>query len=297
MNYFIQEFVNYVLIEQKLSVNTMKAYLTDLNQFRDFIITNHIDDFKKIKHDDIIQYIEYLNSSQLNPKTINHKLTSIRLFYRYLYQEKIINFDMSETINLLKTQKTLPHVINTDEVTGLLDINCKNAFDYRNKAMLELLYATGLRVSELCNLKLNDLNLDMCVVRCMGKGNKERIVPIGKKCYDSLSIYINNYRDQMKKHNVTDIVFLNNHGQGITRQGCFKIIKQLAIVTNQSSPLSPHTLRHSFATHLLENGADLRSIQELLGHSNVQTTQIYTHVSNQFIDHNYQYHPHNKTNN
>ena len=174
----------------------------------------------------------------------------------------------------------------------LLNIELKDEFSYRNKAMLELMYATGLRVSELINLTINNIDLEENIVRCIGKGNKERIVPIGQTAIKYLKIYIDNYRDKLKKRTLCDKLFLNNHGKQMTRQGFFKIIKKIAEEKNIKKPISPHVLRHSFATHLLNNGADLRSIQTMLGHTNLSTTQIYTNINNETLKENYElYHP------
>ena len=196
------------------------------------------------------------------------------------------------TIELPKTKKSLPKVLTIEEVDKLLDITLKDAYSYRNKAMLELMYATGLRVSELVNLKIHDIDFINETVRTMGKGNKERIIPMGEIAIHYLKLYLEIYRSQLLKKDYTDDLLLNNHGKCMTRQGFFKILKKLAKEKDIKTSFSPHTLRHSFATHLLENGADLRSIQELLGHSSISTTGIYTHVSNEELKENYKYHPH-----
>ena len=188
--------------------------------------------------------------------------------------------------------QSIPNILSIEEMEILLDIPVKTNFDYRNKAMLELMYATGLRVSELVNLKIPNLDLDNKIVRVIGKGNKERIVPIGEVAIKYLNIYLSEYRNSLKKKYFCDNVFLNNHGKGITRQGFFKILKEIAKEKDFNKTISPHVLRHSFATHLLNNGADLRSIQLLLGHSNLSTTQIYTNVNNTTLKENYDlYHP------
>ena len=177
----------------------------------------------------------------------------------------------------------------------LLDIDLTDCYSYRNKAMLELLYSTGLRVSELVNLELSNIDLESCTLKTIGKGNKERIIPISDYALYYVEKYINEYRGSMLKKGVNNYVFINNHGNVMTRQGFFKIIKKLALEKDIKTPISPHTLRHSFATHLLDYGADLRSIQEMLGHSNLSTTQIYTHVSSEHLKDNYNSsHPHSK---
>jgi integrase/recombinase XerD len=188
--------------------------------------------------------------------------------------------------------KKIPDVLSIEEVDILLNFKLETAFDYRNKAMIELMYATGLRVSELVNLNINDVDIEDSFVRCFGKGNKERIVPIGEVALKYLKIYIYNYRDSLKKKNLCSKLFLNNHGKVMTRQGFFKILKTIAKNQGIKKNITPHMLRHSFATHLLNNGADLRSIQLMLGHSNLSTTQIYTNINNETLKENYElYHP------
>lgn len=194
---------------------------------------------------------------------------------------------MKVVIKSFKEYRKLPNILTIEEVDNLLDIKLDTPFDYRNKAMLELMYSSGLRVSELVSLKLQDIDLDNSYVRCFGKGSKERIVPIGEYANNYLKIYIQDYRDSMKKGYYTENIFLNNHGKEMTRQGFFKIIKKIANEKNIDKNITPHMLRHSFATHLLNNGADLRTIQEMLGHANITTTQIYTNVSTEILKENY----------
>lgn len=199
-----------------------------------------------------------------------------------------------EYIEAPKMKKALPKILSYEEVYILLNIDLKTNYDYRNKAMLELMYATGLRVSELVNLKVNDIDLESDIVRTIGKGNKERIIPIGEYAAIFLKEYIIYHRDALLKNNATDYLFINNHGKNMTRQGFYKIIKEVAYEKGIKTNISPHTLRHSFATHLLDRGADIVSIKEMLGHSNLATTQIYTHISNNKIKKDYdEYFPHN----
>ena len=196
-----------------------------------------------------------------------------------------------ENIKRLKTKKSLPKVLTIEEVDKLLNIDCKTNYDYRNKAMLELLYSSGLRISELLNLTLNDIDFTNDIVRVYGKGSKERIVPLGDYAIIALKKYIFEYRNLLIKY-PTDILFLNNHGNIMSRSGFFKIINRIALENGIEKEISPHVLRHSFATHLLEGGADLRSIQELLGHENMSTTSIYTHLRSDLLKKSYdEYHP------
>ena len=229
----------------------------------------------------------------MSPKTINQNMSCLRSFYKFLIIEKYLTADPLEYVEAPKFRKSLPKVLSKEEVDKLLDIDLINKYSYRNKAMLELMYATGVRVSELVNLKIHDIDYDMELLRTMGKGNKERIIPIGEYAMYYLKLYVNNFREELIKKNYTDYLFLNNHGKKISRQSFYKLIKELAIKKNIKTDFSPHTLRHSFATHLLDSGSDIKSIQEMLGHSSLQTTQIYTHVSNKKLENDYHnFHPH-----
>lgn len=283
----IKEFINYLLIDLKYSNNTIKTYEYVLKEFIKIINK----DLLLVNNKDIIYYLEFLKKKD-SSKTINHHLNALASFYNFLLIENKITRNPIYDIDKLKTTKSLPKVLSQDEIKKILDIDLINKYSYRNKAMLELMYSSGLRISELVNIKIYNLDLDMGTVRIMGKGAKERIVPIGETAINYLSIYINEYRPLLNKKK-SDWLFLNNRGDSISRQSFFKIIKNTKIKKNIKTTFTPHTLRHSFATHMLENGADLRSIQELLGHSNISTTQIYTHVSNKIKKENYlKYHPH-----
>ena len=220
-------------------------------------------DLKEADSNDIHKFINSLNESD---RSIAHLVTSLKSFYKYLMINSKIKVNPVDLISSPKLSRKLPKVLNTSEVDKLLDIELLNDFDFRNKAMLELMYACGLRVSELVNLKITDLDLENNVVKIFGKGSKERIIPIGDYATVALKIYISEHRNNMLKNKASNILFLNNHGNPLTRVGFFKILKAIALKANIKKEFSPHTLRHSFATHLLDNGADLRSIQELLGH-------------------------------
>ena len=292
MNNYIDEYINFIYIEKKLSDNTKAAYLRDLKYFSSYLNNK---DAKRICTDDIKNYINYLNNIKESRKTITRKLVSIRTFFDFLVKENIIKNNPCEKIDSPKQIRTLPKTLNIQEVTKLLDLHPKTALEYRNRAMLELMYATGLRVSELVNLETNDINLNDGYVKCFGKGRKERIIPMGDNMINILDEYINVYRPTLLKGYLTDKVFISSYGKGITRQGFFKILKKAANDAGIKKDFSPHTLRHSFATHLLDHGADLRSIGEMLGHENIKTTQIYTHITNKKIRKDYdEYHPRNK---
>lgn len=288
MEEFIKEFIEYLIIEKKLSNNTIMSYTNDLKLYNEYIKKQ----FNNISKEDIIKFIAYLNNKKLSSKTINHIIGTVKNFHNYISLKYNLK-NVSLNIKRLKMNKDLPKTLTIDEINILLDIDCKNCFDYRNKAMLELMYSAGLRVSELLELNVNDIDLNDNVVKVFGKGSKERIVPIGDYATIALRKYINEYRICLiKKGIITDKLFLNNHGREMSRSGFFKLIKKMAIEKGIKKEISPHTIRHSFATHLLEGGADIRSIQELLGHENMSTTQIYTHVRNDIMRDNYdKYHP------
>lgn len=286
----IDEFINYCVFEKGLSSKTKASYYNDLNIYLLYLNKNDIDNVDYIKSDDIKGFLK--TRSQLETvSTIAHNLTVIKNFHKFLLKKGIVKKDVSFYIERPKLKKSIPKVLSFDDVSKLLDIELKTKFDYRNKAMLELMYGSGLRVSEIVNLDINDIDMMNCIVRVMGKGSKEREVPLGEYCIYYLNLYLE-VRSGMLKSTRCDKLFLNNHGMGITRQGFFKILKDLLVSKGLNPNVSPHTLRHSFATHLLERGADLRSIQEMLGHSDISTTRIYTHVSDEKVRNDYEnFHP------
>lgn len=285
----IMSFKTYLLIDKKYSNNTIASYENDLKKFEHYS-SKKITDISK---QDILNILKKLHEENLSNASINHFITSVRSFYKFLVINKIVKENIMEFIVTPKRDKHLPKVLSEEEINKLLNFPLNDVFDYRNKAILELMYATGLRVSELSNLKTNDIDLDMAIVRTMGKGGKERIIPLGDYALYYIKIYLTDYRLHLLKKTLNDYLFLNNHGNKLSRQGLFKIIQTLAKKQQIKKEISPHTLRHSFATHLLNGGADLRSIQELLGHSDISTTQIYTHVSNQKLSEDYHhFHPH-----
>ena len=283
----IKEYLDYALIEKKLSINTIETYKGDLKYYMEFFDNKII---RNINKKDITKFIESLKDRDLNAKTINHIIGTIKGLHSYF----AVNYNIpnvTENIVRLKTKKTLPKVLTIEEVELILNINYKTPFDYRNKAMLELMYSSGLRVSELLDLTINDIDFENDLVKIFGKGSKERIIPIGDYALKALSKYICEYRNSLIKF-PTDILFLNNHGKKMSRSGFFKIINKIAEEKGITKEISPHVLRHSFATHMLECGADLRSIQELLGHENMSTTSIYTHVRSDLLRKQYdEFHP------
>ena len=286
----IFDYMNHIKIERQLSDNTCDNYHRDLIKFFEYIKK----DYNKVSRNDIINYIEYLSKND-NPRTVNRNIVSIKNYYKFMEKKGKININPTENIVGLKTPKTIPRVLSEEDINKLLDIDLNDAYDYRNKAMLELMYSSGLRVSELLNLDVNNIDLDNDIVRCFGKGSKERIVPMSDIAHKALYDYIYVYRNTLTKNKVNNILFLNSRGDKLSRQGFFKILKGLALKKGINKELSPHTIRHSFATHLINHGADLRSVQTMLGHENIKTTQIYTHVSNNYVKENYDnFHPRSK---
>lgn len=286
----INEFIDYLRFEKKYSDNTISSYARDLNKANKYIKK----EFNQLTKKDIQDYIQLL-SKKKSASSVSRNISTLKSFYKFLKLNKYIKINPLSTIINPKTKQKLPKVLSEAEVNTLLDINLKNDFDYRNKAMLELMYSSGLRVSELINLMVNDIDLNNSLVRIFGKGSKERIIPLNDYATEALRNYILYYRKNFFKNGENNYLFLNNHGKKMTRQGFFKILQKIAKEKNIKSELSPHTLRHSFASHLLKHGADLRSIQELLGHSDISTTQIYTHITSERLQKNYeQFHPHGK---
>ena len=273
-------------IKQRDKDTTVNSYSEDIYKYLEYMESKNISSALDISYNNLLDYLKYLDDNKYEVSSVARKIVSIKAFHKYLSENYNV-VDISTKINTPRFYRKLPNILTIEEVDNLLDIKLDTPFDYRNKAMLELMYSSGLRVSELINLELSDIDLNNNYVRCFGKGSKERIVPIGEYSSKYLSIYINEYRDSMKKGYYTEKIFLNNHGKEMTRQGFFKIIKKIAKDKDINKNITPHMLRHSFATHLLNNGADLRTIQEMLGHSSISTTQIYTNVTNDILKENY----------
>lgn len=291
----LNEFKEYLIVERRMSNNTISSYLSDLDKYLLYLSKKGIDKIQSVKVYDIEDYIKKLNIEGLNSTSIARKLTAIKSFHKYLFNKNYLKEDVSETIKRPKLSKKLPMVLSVEEVDKLLNIEINTIFDYRNKAMLELLYGTGLRISELLNLKVGDIDFENCTLRCIGKGSKERIVPIGEYIICSLNEYYNNSRSILLRNKVTDYIFLNKNGIKLSRVSFFRILKELAFKNGIKKEISPHILRHSFATHILDGGGDLRVIQEFLGHADIETTKIYTHISNEKTKNDYiKYHPRSK---
>lgn len=281
----IDKYIDYLKYERKLSNNTVASYYENLKKFYLFFENKNI---LKLSANEIR---DFLYDDKIVARTRSHYLTVLNSFYNFLIENNIIKNNPCEVIKLPKLSKKLPNYLTIEEVDRLLNINTTKVYDYRNKAMMETLYACGIRVSELCNIKLSDIDFNEYTIKIFGKGSKERIVPINESSMEALKIYINDYRPFLLKTKVSDYVFINNFGNVISRVGFFKILKKLCKDAGIEKDVSPHTLRHSFATHLLNNGANLRVIQHLLGHSNITTTQIYSHLSNESLKEDYNFHP------
>ena len=280
----IDDFLNYCIFEKGLSDKTKLSYKNDLDIYKDYLKKHSITTVDNISSDNIKGFLKIRNDEEAS--TIAHNLTVIKNFHTYLLKEKLVKTNVSEFIDRPKLRKSLPKTLSVEDVDKLLDIKLDTPFDYRNKAMLELMYGCGLRVSELVNLEINDIDMTNSLIRILGKGSKERDIPVGEYAIYYLKEYIDR-RCLLLKDKPCSKLFLNNHGLGMTRQGFFKNLKHLLLEKGLNPNVSPHTLRHSFATHLINRGADLRSIQEMLGHSDISTTKIYTRVSDEKVIEDY----------
>jgi len=278
----IDEYLHYLRVEKHLAKNTLEAYSRDLGYWFTFIKKRRITSWKKTEKDHFLEFAMYRRQEEkISASTLSRNLVAIRNFYQYLKNEEYISSNPSANLDLPKLGFKLPKYLTLREVDLLLDVRGQklSAKEARNYTMLQLLYATGLRVSELVNLKLNDVNLQSGYVLAFGKGSKERYVPVGKVAIKVLEDYYNEHRPKLLKGRTSPYVFLGPSGKAITRQTFWKYLKKLATQCGIKKTISPHVIRHSFATHLLENGADLRSVQIMLGHADISTTQIYTHVT------------------
>lgn len=281
MNETLENYRNYLKYERNYSDNTVSAYINDLNKYEEFLKKNILES----DAEDLEKYLKYIGGMQST--TVAHKITAIKSYFNYNIKRGIVKSNPANKVSRPKLAKHLPEYLTEEEVSKLLDIEIKSSYDFRNKTILELLYSSGIRISELVNIKTPNYDSEECLIRIMGKGSKERIIPLGDYAINIMNDYMNNYRPLINKK-FTDYIFINNRGDKISRQFIFKVIKKEALKKGIKKDISPHTLRHTFATHLLKNGADLRIIQELLGHENISTTQIYTHVTNNKLKSDYE---------
>ncbi|MHA5205998.1 site-specific tyrosine recombinase XerD, partial [Oenococcus oeni] len=286
------DYTRYLRTEQGLLENSIKSYKQDLSEFGAYIQKENIL-LVKVDRFTILDWLNYLQNSGKSNNSIVHMVSSLRKFFAYLSDDQQIQIDPMLKVTTPKKNSHLPQVLTATEIEAVLAVpDISTTLGLRNRALLETMYATGFRVSEICNLKLADLHDELGLITTIGKGQKQRIVPIGEMSLLYISKYFKESRPILLKDKESPYLFLNDHGHRISRQGIFKLVKEIAIKAGIDKDISPHTLRHSFATNLLENGADLRIVQELLGHSDISTTQIYTHVSQKHIREQYnRFHP------
>jgi integrase/recombinase XerD len=280
MDKLIDRFIHYLAVERGLANNTLESYRRDLTSFANYVKQNSFTDVNQLRRSTIISFLADLQRKGKANSTISRNLASIRTFFGFLLRDGFIDGDPTANLESPKIEKRLPKVLSVEQVEALLQSpDISNVSGLRDKAMLELLYATGIRVTELVSLNVEDVNLNMGFLKCTGKGNKERIIPLGSVAERYVHQYLTRSRTKLVRDIHEPALFLNHHGRRLSRQGFWKIIKKYAKLAAIDKEITPHTLRHSFATHLLENGADLRSVQEMLGHADISTTQIYTHIT------------------
>ena len=289
----MDQYLDYLMFEKGLSVNTLDSYRGDLNRFADFLDTGGIRSLCDADSAMILRHLICLRDSGMGPRSRARHLVTLRGFFKFMVQEKILVLNPARRLDLPKSGLKLPDVLSVQDINQLLNMpNPKKPAGVRNTAMIELMYAAGLRVSELVTVKLQDVNLNGCCVRVFGKGAKERMVPFGQPARQKIDFYVTTARPALLSPHTSPFLFVARAGKPMTRQGFWKILKQYAQAAGILKPITPHSLRHSFASHLLEGGADLRSIQIMLGHVDISTTQIYTHVARDHLKRMHEkYHP------
>jgi integrase/recombinase XerD len=290
---YLDNFFNYLMVEKGLSKNTIESYSRDLQKFITYLEKNNHAEVSRVTNLEIMSFLVEVKSQGLSSKSTGRNLSAVRMFFKFLVQEGYLDIDPSINIESPKIRPNLPSVLSIAEVDSLLSQpDVKTTRGLRDRAMLELLYATGVRVSELVNLKLTSINFDVGYIIAFGKGSKERIIPLGDTANHYLKEYLATARPKHAKEMISSVLFLNPSGKKFSREGFWKMLKRYALKAGINKKLSPHTLRHSFATHLLERGADLRSVQIMLGHVDIATTQIYTHITQERLKKVHkQYHP------
>jgi integrase/recombinase XerD len=280
MQELIESFLNYLFVERGLAKNTLNSYRQDLNFYKQYLSKNNISGFSQTSKANIVNFMSNQKDKGISSNSIARRLTAIKSFYRFLVRERIIKNDPTSLMETPRLWKKIPDTLSISEVETLIaQPNTREKIGIRDRAILDIMYATGMRASEVINLRLDNINLDMGFVRCRGKGNKERIIPFGKQARIAVNRYLERSRANLAKKKNSDYLFLNRFGTRMSRQSLWKIIKKYAKAARIKKAIRPHILRHSFATHLLEGGADLRSLQEMLGHSDISTTQVYTHIN------------------
>ena len=279
----IKAFIAYFHYVKNTSANTEMSYKRDLEKVQHFMADRGVHETAAISEPDLEDYVKYLEDNKFAAATVSRNIASLKAFYHYMVQEGIVGEDLSEPLKAPKIEKKIPEIMSPDEVVRLLEQPSGDSpKEVRDKAMLELLYATGIRVTELITLKISDVNMQMNFILCRDR-NKERIIPFGMEAKNALARYLDGTRDEMLENKSSDVLFANCSGQPMSRQGFWKLIKFYAKKADIKADITPHTLRHSFAAHLVENGADLRSVQEMLGHSDISTTQIYANLNHSHI--------------
>jgi tyrosine recombinase XerC len=287
----IEKFIEYIADHKNYSKNTIKSYKEDLYQFLKFLQEEGIKDFEKVEYEHFIKFIGKLKLSNYKEKTIARKVASLKSFYKFLFSTKDIKKNPCLLLTSPKVPEKLPDFLTYDEILKLLNVSGKDTWQFlRYKTILELLYSTGIRVGEIANLKIDDINFVDEVIKVRGKGKKERIVPFGKYALNCLMKYIEKRPNKKERY-----LFLNKYGKRLTERSIERIVKKYSLISGINKRVTPHTLRHTFATHLLEKGVDLRTVQELLGHERITTTQIYTHLTVEKLKEFYdKFHPRNK---
>ncbi len=287
MEKYIKKFLEFIKVDKKLSKNTLESYQRDIYQYKEYVDENNIE-YLQVKNEDVCKYLEYLKDINKKSSTISRHLASLRLFYQYLLKNKLVNEDPTSGIQSPKIEKKAPSILSSEEVSLLLEQpNGEDLKSIRDKAMLEIAYATGMRVTEIISLNVEDIDLKNSLVTCKSE-NKQRIIPLGKMSLQALKEYIEHARDNLIRYENEKALFVNINGKRLTRQGFWKIIKFYKEQAHINKDITPHVLRHSFATHLLQNGADLKSIQTMLGHSDISSTQVYMQFQDDTIKNVYQ---------
>ena len=280
MTDLIEQFLDYLSVERGLSKNTIVSYRRDLVKFVRYLDSRRISEISSATKHNVTKFLYFLKDSGQAPNSISRNLAAVKMFYRFLVSERVLKEDAANMLEAPKLVRPLPDVMNSDEVLKMLETpDIRNTLGQRDRAALELMYATGMRVSEMVELIIENLNLDVGFVRCSGKGGKERIIPVGREAKRALLRYMAKARPKLLRRGGDRHLFLSRLGKKVSRQSFWKILKKYSRIAGIRKKITPHTLRHSFATHLLEKGADLRSVQEMLGHADISTTQIYTHVN------------------
>jgi len=279
MHQLIIEFLDHCSVERGLSEHTRMAYHNDLRQAVQYLEAHGVSSWQEVNRLSLTAFVRDLRERDLAPSSIARKVASLKSFFQFLVRDGLLERDPSAELERPKTARYLPRVLNQAEITRLVE----QPVDLRDRAILELLYAGGFRVSELTRVNVLDLDLEAGTVRCLGKGGKERIVPIGRAAVRAIEGYLSDLRPRLRPRQAERALFLNYAGRRLTRQGIWKVVKEAARDAGIQKDITPHTLRHTFATHLIENGADLRAVQEMLGHADISTTQLYTHLSKRRI--------------